>query len=152
MAGIMSGCHSPQVGKAAEPNAVHITTRQGGYPLGARCDPPRLLTSRATYPNNRPGKRRNPKSNPRHHPRKSLNQPNQDAKLPGMSASSFNPKCFVHPDREATTVRHVPCAPNGVLFLCGECAKPENDLKVWEAYKDSHQKLIKAFKQVNPGS
>lgn len=67
-----------------------------------------------------------------------------------MSGQKLN--CIVHPEREATERMTVPCAPGGFLPVCDECKKPEAGQAVFEAYKASHSKHIKVFKQENPGS
>lgn len=66
----------------------------------------------------------------------------------------FNGKqsCFVHFTRLATRVGNIPCAPDGKVYLCDECATPEGIKTVFEKYQAGHSKHITAFKQVNPGS
>ena len=64
----------------------------------------------------------------------------------------MNEKCFVHPEIDAAGIALIPCAPGGKIHLCGDCMKPENGKKVFEAYVASHGKNVKAFKQTNPGS
>jgi hypothetical protein len=60
--------------------------------------------------------------------------------------------CFVHQERPATRLASIPCSPGGGIFICDECAKSESSKIVFEAYRASHGKNIKAFKQVNPNS
>lgn len=47
-------------------------------------------------------------------------------------------RCFIHPDRPATIAKNVPCAPGGKLWVCPECARPENCESVFLAYKNQH--------------
>ena len=61
-------------------------------------------------------------------------------------------RCLVHPDRPAEFASNVPCAPGGELFICAECAKPENGKRVFDAYVAVHGKWVRVFTQVNPNS
>jgi hypothetical protein len=56
-------------------------------------------------------------------------------------------KCFRH-DRPAVKELNIPCAPNGKLPVCAECADPANGAEVFKAYKEKHNARVTLFKGV----
>lgn len=49
-----------------------------------------------------------------------------------MSAGPL--RCLIHPEREALVTLKVPCAPDGMIHLCGDCGRIEHRKLVFEAY------------------
>lgn len=55
----------------------------------------------------------------------------------------MNAFCVVHPERAATQWLNVPCARDGKLGVCDECAKPEHRGAVFRAYQSAHGRNIR---------
>jgi hypothetical protein len=50
--------------------------------------------------------------------------------------------CYLHPDRTATKVLNIPCAPGGKLDVCDDCFAESGRLAVFQKYSASHQDAI----------
>jgi hypothetical protein len=51
--------------------------------------------------------------------------------------------CFVHPDREATRILNVPCAPGGQIYCCDYCFG-DGRIEMFLAYSKLHEEQIRA--------
>lgn len=56
-------------------------------------------------------------------------------------------KCFVHPERDATNILRVPCAPNGELPVCADCDKDR--AATFQAYQQKNLHRIEGHKAPN---
>lgn len=57
--------------------------------------------------------------------------------------------CQFHSYRIATSALHVPCAPNGRIPVCDECAAEENRERTFQAYYDQHADHVHRHKNQN---
>lgn len=58
--------------------------------------------------------------------------------------------CICHPKVLATAHLTVPCAPEGRIYVCRDCAAPDRRSQVFAAYQAEHAKRIEVFK--TPGN